>query len=704
MCVSGQIHIKDKWSPSNNKSWHAFHDSRRSDVDRDFGAERERWPPFGWRTLSTHEGDGGGIYVRLYQLSKTTSILRRQSITASCQPSVHHSLVEMASTVLPMSVASPATPVPAVRRNFAFRLRRASHVCCLGSSSAPFSASPSSTHSQSHGESITKIAADPGGNVVVRLAPASESTIERVIFDFRFLALLAVGGSLAGSVLCFLNGCVYIVDAYKVYWSSCLKGVHTGQMVLRLVEAIDVYLAGTVMLIFGMGLYGLFISNVPPGIPSGVDRALKGSSLFGMFALKERPKWMQISSLDELKTKVGHVIVMILLVKMFERSKMVDSVYNDLQPTACSMHWHSLSGASPLDSFVESHALSLGCTLRWSIGSLRRRLFGERRRMNRQQRNASALPTPAQVSHLVVVEKERKSGFLHRAFPLLLLTLYAVGSVLRLALSSPFPSSFVQPSAASSFSAEPRQDVESLRTHIASETNHLQVHEENPGDPPLPCSARIDGRTEGAAAANRDEALVCCDRNHVRSDLCYARGDVRTDSRSSSILVYGAADGKSAAPATEEKIRPYTRKWDTEITRTIQEISIRPMPSAAAVNGSQSRACDVRHEGLPGLLLSNGGYTGNLYHEFSDGLIPLYVTAQRFKGEVVLVVAEHRPWWLARYGPVLQRLTNYELVDFNRDTRVHCFSEMIVGLRIHGELIIDPWLMPNGKLTRSQHE
>ncbi|RZR92797.1 hypothetical protein BHM03_00021153 [Ensete ventricosum] len=118
----------------------------------------------------------------------------------------------------------------------------------------------------------------------------------------------------------------------------------------RMLGRKNVYLAGTVMLIFGMGLYGLFISNVPPGIPSGVDRALKGSSLFGMFALKhvpnanshaaakqgetiirshfffmqERPKWMQISSLDELKTKVGHVIVMILLVKMFERSKMVN--------------------------------------------------------------------------------------------------------------------------------------------------------------------------------------------------------------------------------------------------------------------------------------------------------------------------------------------------------------------------------------------
>ena len=39
--------------------------------------------------------------------------------------------------------------------------------------------------------------------------------------------------------------------------------------------------------------------------------------------IQERPKWMKITSLDELKTKVGHVIVMILLVKMFGRSKMV---------------------------------------------------------------------------------------------------------------------------------------------------------------------------------------------------------------------------------------------------------------------------------------------------------------------------------------------------------------------------------------------
>ncbi|XP_039028560.1 uncharacterized protein LOC120162491, partial [Hibiscus syriacus] len=167
--------------------------------------------------------------------------------------------------------------------------------------------------------SLNYALANPNGKSLLGLARFTESNIEKTIFDFRFLALFAVGGSL----LCFLNGCVCIAEAYKVYWTSCVTGIHTGNMVLPLAEAIDVYLAGSVMLIFGMGLSGLFISNSNPELPSNVDRALRGSSLLGMFAMKERPKWMKISSLDELKTKVGHVIVMILLVKMFERSKMV---------------------------------------------------------------------------------------------------------------------------------------------------------------------------------------------------------------------------------------------------------------------------------------------------------------------------------------------------------------------------------------------
>lgn len=56
-----------------------------------------------------------------------------------------------------------------------------------------------------------------------------------------------------------------------------------GLMKLWLMRS-DVYLVGTVMLIFGMGLYGLFISNGTYDPES--DRALENTTLFGMFALK----------------------------------------------------------------------------------------------------------------------------------------------------------------------------------------------------------------------------------------------------------------------------------------------------------------------------------------------------------------------------------------------------------------------------------
>jgi hypothetical protein len=47
--------------------------------------------------------------------------------------------------------------------------------------------------------------------------------------------------------------------------------------------------------------------------------------------MQERPKWLEIRSIAELKTKLGHVIVMILLVGMFEKSKKVPiHTINDL--------------------------------------------------------------------------------------------------------------------------------------------------------------------------------------------------------------------------------------------------------------------------------------------------------------------------------------------------------------------------------------
>ncbi|KAH0470432.1 hypothetical protein IEQ34_000155 [Dendrobium chrysotoxum] len=160
--------------------------------------------------------------------------------------------------------------------------------------------------------------------------------------------------------------------------------------------------------------------------------------------------------------------------------------------------------------------------------------------------------------------------------------------------------------------------------------------------------------------------------------------DPKQNDRRSILLV-----GPSQVNKTEEKIRPYTRKWETEIMSTVDELSLRPSPASAA------KRCDVRHV-APALVFSTGGYTGNVYHEFNDGLIPLYITAARFAGEVVLAVVEYHEWWFMKYRRILEKISKYEIVDLRRDKRVHCFGEMIVGLKIHGDLAIDSNLMHNG--------
>lgn len=170
--------------------------------------------------------------------------------------------------------------------------------------------------SVSHSTIVPASAAEPGHRRDPVLGSLEvddvEEKIEKVIYRCRFFAFLPVAGSLMGSIICFLKGCTYVIDSFGEYFLS------GGKVILMLVGAIDVYLIGTVMLVFGMGLYELFISNFDIAKMSS-----SGSNLLGLFKLLERPRWLEIKSVNELKTKVGHVIVMALLVGMFENSKKV---------------------------------------------------------------------------------------------------------------------------------------------------------------------------------------------------------------------------------------------------------------------------------------------------------------------------------------------------------------------------------------------
>ena len=75
-------------------------------------------------------------------------------------------------------------------------------------------------------------------------------------------------------------------------------------MLAVFVSSVDVYLFAMVLIIFGMGVYELFISKIDP-VETKLD---------------SRPSWLRITSIDDLKSALGKVILMVLIVSVFEHS------------------------------------------------------------------------------------------------------------------------------------------------------------------------------------------------------------------------------------------------------------------------------------------------------------------------------------------------------------------------------------------------
>jgi hypothetical protein len=78
----------------------------------------------------------------------------------------------------------------------------------------------------------------------------------------------------------------------------------------------------------------------------------------------------------------------------------------------------------------------------------------------------------------------------------------------------------------------------------------------------------------------------------------------------------------------------------------------------------------------------------------------MFVTAGHLNRRVVFVILEYHDWWITKYGDVVSRLSAFPPIDFTADRRVHCFPEVIAGLRIHGELTVDPAQTPDGRSIR----
>jgi uncharacterized membrane protein YqhA len=137
-----------------------------------------------------------------------------------------------------------------------------------------------------------------------------ETIFEGALWNSRFVIIAAVIGSLLAGIAIFYMATVDVVNLFLHalhYADSSLtegarKSLHDS-IITHIVEVVDGYLLATVMLIFSLGLYELFISDI--------DQA-HGS--------KASSKILVIGSLDDLKSRLAKVIMMILIVTLFQEA------------------------------------------------------------------------------------------------------------------------------------------------------------------------------------------------------------------------------------------------------------------------------------------------------------------------------------------------------------------------------------------------
>ncbi|CAM0912177.1 unnamed protein product [Alopecurus aequalis] len=186
-----------------------------------------------------------------------------------------------------------------------------------------------------------------------------------------------------------------------------------------------------------------------------------------------------------------------------------------------------------------------------------------------------------------------------------------------------------------------------------------------------------------ATAIAVDASKPVCYETSRRSDTCEAAGDVRLVGRSQTIFV-DTLD-------RDWKTRPYCRKHDAFALNHVKEWSLKPLPSG---DGAAPKC--TSNSSATAFVLSTGGFTGNPFHDYTDVLIPAFITAHRFAGEVQFLVSSYKSWWMSRYIQIFQQMSRHEVVDIDTDDEVRCYRSVVVGASFHKELGVDPSKTPDG--------
>ncbi|GEN26697.1 membrane protein [Halovibrio variabilis] len=129
-----------------------------------------------------------------------------------------------------------------------------------------------------------------------------ERRIETALWNSRFLVMLAVVPSLLGSLMLFIVGTVdilsVVVEVIRYYLFGSSQNIHDS-LVPDIIIAVDIYLIAIVLLIFGLGVYRLFVSHIDQAEVSNLRHPFN------------------VVSLDQLKDKIARVVILAVIIEFF---------------------------------------------------------------------------------------------------------------------------------------------------------------------------------------------------------------------------------------------------------------------------------------------------------------------------------------------------------------------------------------------------
>jgi len=128
---------------------------------------------------------------------------------------------------------------------------------------------------------------------------------EKLLWSTRYLTLLAVWSCIAGMAMLFVLSAIdmskLLIEFVDVYFLGHeIENFHT-LVVSHVITAVDDFLLAMVLLIFALGVYELFIDKIEFARAEDTEGSI-----------------LQIKSLDDLKDRLGKVILMILIVSFFK--------------------------------------------------------------------------------------------------------------------------------------------------------------------------------------------------------------------------------------------------------------------------------------------------------------------------------------------------------------------------------------------------